>query len=260
MELIGIQKEIWQKKYKDKNDKTIKDTWYRVANSIASIERDAKLWRNEFFNLLEDFYFLPGGRITNGAGTAHNYLLNCGTVPLYDSIAGEFSIARAAERAAYMSKCNYGIGLNPSVIRPKDAPLSNGGTASGVVSFLGVFNSWIEVIKSGGENRRGALISVLIVSHPDIFEYIDSKREEGKLTNFNISVGITKEFIDAVKSDSNFNLVFDNKVYQTVKAKDIWNKLVESGFLYNDPGLLMLDEVNKWNNLYWLYDIDAVNP
>jgi ribonucleoside-diphosphate reductase alpha chain len=159
-----------------------------------------------------------------------------------------------------MSKCNYGAGLNFAPVRPKDYPLSGGGSASGVVSFMNVFDAWIETIKSGGEGRRGALISLLPVWHVDIFEYIDAKRQPGKLTNFNISVGITEEFIRAVKADDWFQLKWNGVVQKEVKAKDIWNKLVESGFTNNDPGLFMLDEVNKYNNLYYLYELDSVNP
>lgn len=252
----GLAEEIWKKKYKYKNDNTIEDTWRRVAKSIASVEKDKDHWENEFYNILYDFKFIPGGRVTNGAGTENNYLLNCAVLEVKDSIE---DIYETVKKAAVLAKCNYGVGFNFSSIRPKNSDLSKGGVASGPVSFMKIFDTSGSVIETGG-GRRAAAISVLNVDHPDILEFIDAKRQEGVLTQFNISVGITQEFLDAVKSDSNFDLKFNGKVYKTVKAKTIWNKLVESGYNYNDPGMFFLDEVNKYNNGYYLYDINSSNP
>lgn len=260
--LSGIQKEIWQKKYQYKDhDLDIRDSWKRTAKAIASVEdasvRDA--WEEEFFNVLDDFKFIPGGRILAGAGTKNNYLLNCAVIPIHDSIAGENSIARAAERAAYMAKCNYGVGLDFSPLRPRTAEVSVGGTASGVVSFMKVFDTWCSVIQDGG-GRRAALIGVLRVDHPDILDFIDAKREEGVLTQFNISVGVTEKFLNAVKNNDDFDLVFEGKIYKTVKAKEIWDKIIYSGYNFNDPGLLFIDEINKYNNGWYMYDVAASNP
>jgi ribonucleoside-diphosphate reductase alpha chain len=260
--LLGLQKEIWEKKYQYKDhDKNIQDSWERTAKAIASVENkeDYQHWKDKFYNILEDFKFIPGGRILAGAGTRNNYLLNCAVLPIFDSIAGEESIARAAEKAAYMAKCNYGVGLDFSPIRPRNSELSIGGTASGVVSFMKVFDTWCSVIQDGG-GRRAALIGLLRVDHPDIFDFIDAKREEEVLTQFNISVSITQDFLDAVAIDADFDLVFNDKVIKTVKAKAIWDKLIHSGYHYNDPGLLFVDEINKYNNGYYMYDIAASNP
>lgn len=259
IELVGLQKEIWEKKYKHKTDETIEDTWQRVAKAIASVEQDKEYWEEQFYNILEDFKFIPGGRITNGAGTDNNYLLNCSVIPIYDSIAGEQSIARTAEIAAQMAKCNYGVGIDFSPIRPKNSDITVGGKASGVVSFMKVFDTWCSVIQDGG-GRRAALIGILRVDHPDILEFISCKREQGVLTQFNISVGLTEKFTEAVKADTDFNLEFNGKIYQTVKAKEIWDKLVKSGYEWNDPGYFVLDKVNKYNNGYYLYDIACSNP
>lgn len=259
MQLEKLSQEIWERKYKASQDSTIEDTWRRVAKAVASVEKDQKIWEHNFYRILEDFKFIPGGRITNGAGTKNNYLLNCASVPIFDAIAGENSIARTAERVAYMSKCNYGCGINFDPIRPKGFPISVGGFASGVVSFMKVFDTWTSVIQDGG-GRRAALIGLLPIHHVDIFDFIDAKREEGVLTNFNISVGITDEFINAVKNDADFNLRWNGTVYKTIKARDLWEKLCYSAWMYNDPGLLMLDQVNKYNNMYYKYELDAVNP
>ena len=106
MEFNGLAKEIWERKYKASIDNTIEDTWKRVSKAIAADDKDLEA---KFYSILTDFAFIPGGRITNGAGTKNNYLLNCASVPIFDAIAGEHSIARTAERTAYMSKCNYGV-------------------------------------------------------------------------------------------------------------------------------------------------------
>lgn len=254
--LEGLQKEIWEKKYKAQSDNTIEDTWRRVAKAISSVENDKAIWEKKFYDLLYDFKFIPGGRITAGANTPNNYLLNCAVLPVEDSVDG---IYEAIKKAAVMAKCNYGVGFDFSSLRPKNDSVSKGGQASGPVSFMRVFDSSGAIIETGG-NRRAAQIAVLRVDHPDIFEFIEAKRQEGVLTQFNISVGITQKFLDAAKADEDFDLVFKGKVYQTVKAREIWKKLVVSAWNYNDPGLLMIDEVNKFNNGSYMYEIGATNP
>ncbi len=256
--ITGFAQEIWEKKYKYETDNTIEDTWNRVAVAIASVEKeeDRQKWANKFYDLLYDFKFIPGGRITAGAGTPQNYLLNCAVLPIEDSIDG---IYETVKKSAVLAKCNYGVGFSFSSLRPANSGLSRGGISSGPVSFMKVFDASGSVIQTGGA-RRAAQIGVLIVHHPDIFEFIDAKRQEGVLTQFNISVGITREFIEAVKKDSLFDLRFKGKVYRTVKAREIWKKLIESGFNYNDPGILFVDEVNEYNNGYYMYDIEATNP
>lgn len=256
VQLEGLQKEIWEKKYKYKDDNSIEDTWGRVAKAIASVEKDKEVWEEKFYNLLYDFKFIPGGRITAGAGTPHNFLLNCATQNVEDSLE---SIYETVKRAAVLAKSNYGCGFNFSKLRPKNAGLSRGGTASGPVSFMRVFDTSGSVIETGG-GRRAASIGILRVDHPDILEFIEAKRQEGVLTQFNISVGITNKFLAAVKSNSDFDLVFNGKVVETVKARTIWDKLVNSGYMYNDPGIFNLDEVAKYNNGWYYQELDCVNP
>lgn len=260
--LEGLAKEIFKKKYKQPEDHTIEDMWHRVANAIGAIEiensKDGydKSWSKKFYDILSDFKFIPGGRINAGAGTKNNFLLNCAALPVEDSIDG---IYEAIKKAAVLAKCQYGSGFSFSSIRPKDDDVSRGGCASGPVSFMKVFDASGAIIETGG-NRRAAAIGVLRVDHPDIFEFIEAKRQEGVLTQFNISVALTYAFLEAVKADANFDLVFKGKVYRTVKAKDIWKKLASSGYNFNDPGILMIDEVNKYNNGYYIYDIETTNP
>jgi len=255
-ELNGMAADIWAKKYKADSDTTIEDMWRRTAKAMSSVEQDKEYWENEFYQLQYDFKFIPGGRINAGAGTLNNYLLNCAVLPVEDSIDG---IYEAIKRSAVMAKCNYGIGFDFSSLRPKGDIVSKGGVSSGPVSFMRVFDTSGAIIETGG-GRRAAAIGILRVDHPDILEFIDAKRQEGVLTQFNISVGITDEFINAVKNNEDFDLSFKGKVYKTVKAKEIWDKLVKSGYNYNDPGIFYIDQVNKCNNGYYLYDIAASNP
>jgi len=255
-QLEGLQKEIFEKKYRHSETETIKGMWKRVATSVASVESAGKKWTEEFEALLSDFKFIPGGRVSAGAGTKNNYLLNCAVLPIEDSIDG---IYEAIKKAAVLAKCNYGVGFDFSTIRPHNDGVSRGGTASGPVSFMRVFDTSGAIIETGG-GRRAAAIGVLRVDHPDIFEFIEAKRETGVLTQFNISVGITQAFLEAIKAGSTFDLTFGGKVYRTVKAKEIWDKLVSSAYNFNDPGLLMVDEVNKYNNGYYLYEIGTTNP
>lgn len=256
-QLERLQKEIFQKKYRHGNE-TIEGLWERVATAVASCERKDNVVdvKRDFYELLKDFTFIPGGRVSAGAGTKNNFLLNCAVLPIEDSIDG---IYEAIKKAAVLAKCNYGVGFDFSTIRPHADNVSRGGTASGPVSFMRVFDTSGAIIETGG-GRRAAAIGVLRVDHPDIFEFIEAKREAGVLTQFNISVGITRAFLEAVKADGTFDLSFGGKVYRTVKAKDIWGKLVSSAYNFNDPGLLMLDEVNKYNNGYYLYEIGTTNP
>lgn len=253
--LEGISQEIWDKKYRYNNEKNIEETWKRVAKAIASKEIDTSKWGKIFYDLLYDFKFIPGGRITAAAGTKNNYLNNCKALPIEDSIDGIYDTIK---KAAISAKCNFGIGINFSPIRPKDSKISKGGIASGSVSFMKVFDTSGSIIETGG-GRRAAALGILNDSHPDIFDFIDAKRQENVLTQFNISVGIHDNFLHAVKNNEDWNLVWNNKIYRTVKAKDIWDKIMYSGYMYNDPGLFFIDKVNDYNNGWYLYDINTAN-
>lgn len=255
--MIPISLETWKKKYKDPRDSNVEDMWVRASCWVASQEDNAEEWAQEFYDILEDFRFLPGGRIVECADTPQPYANNCFGLPIKDDLEDIFEMVK---RAAIISKKNGGCGFNMSPIRPKDAPLSGGGTSSGVVSWMKVFDVSTEQIKSGGKNRRAALIFILNCDHPEIFAFIDSKRGENVLTNCNISVAITDDFMTAVMEDKEWDLKFGGKVFQTIRARDLWDKLCYSGWMFNDPGIMFIDEVNKYNNAHYLYDIDTLNP
>jgi ribonucleoside-diphosphate reductase alpha chain len=169
-------------------------------------------------------------------------------------------IFEAVKQAALISKSGGGVGLSFSRLRPKNSKVgSTGGVASGPISFMYPFNAMIECVKQGSK-RRGALMGLLRVDHPDIEDFIMVKDDLTQLTNFNLSVGITDEFMEAVINDTDFDLRFDGKVYRTVKAKDLWNKIVQHAWLTGDPGLLFLDEANRHNTLKHVGDIETSNP
>lgn len=256
MKLIPLAQEIWNKKYKAPSDQSISDMFVRVAKFISSTEPvNPELYYTDFHEILSNYKFFPGGRISNDAGV-NNYLNNCYCIYIKDSIE---SIYDAIKKVAIISKTGGGCGFNISTLRPKDANLSGGGTASGAVSWLHIFDTSCGIIKTAG-NRRAALISILDISHPDIYEYIDAKHEEGKLSNFNISVAIGDDFIKAVVEDYDWALTFGGKVYKVVRARELFNKLAESGLRNNDPGILWKDHINKYNDMIYLYMLDTCNP
>lgn len=261
-----ISWQIWDMKYrhrgKDGNpiDNSVDDTWKRVARGLAAYERDRDLWENQFYEILKDFKFLPGGRITANAGTGRKRctMLNCYVLNrIEDSLEGIFETIR---NAALTQKQGGGIGMDFSTIRPNGAYIRGvQSSASGPISYMRVFDATCRTIMSAGQ-RRGAQMGVLSCSHPDIEEFIDVKRDGKSLKMFNLSVTITNEFIEAVKEDKNWDLVFGGKVYKTVRARDLWNKIMRSTYDYAEPGFILIDRVNEWNNLHYAENIRATNP
>ena len=260
-----IAEQIWDMKYRFKEadgtplDGTVEDTWRRIARALAVVEKDADHWENEFYGALEDFKFLPAGRITAGAGTARKVtLFNCfvmGTIP--DSMGGIFDMLK---EAALTMQQGGGIGYDFSTIRPKGALVTGvAADASGPLSFMDVWDSMCRTIMSAG-SRRGAMMATMRCDHPDIEDFITAKSEAARLRMFNVSVLVTDPFMAAVKANGPWDLVFDGKVYQTVKARDLWNKIMRSTYDYAEPGVIFIDRINKANNLGYCETIAATNP
>ena len=260
-----IAEQIWDMKYRFKEadgtplDGTVEDTWRRIAGALAVVEKDADHWENEFYSALEDFKFLPAGRITAGAGTARKVtLFNCfvmGTIP--DSMGGIFDMLK---EAALTMQQGGGIGYDFSTIRPKGALVTGvAADASGPLSFMDVWDSMCRTIMSAG-SRRGAMMATMRCDHPDIEDFITAKSDAARLRMFNVSVLITDPFMDAVKTNGSWDLVFDGKVYQTVQARDLWNKIMRSTYDYAEPGVIFIDRINKANNLGYCETIAATNP
>ena len=264
-EIAPISQQIWDMKYRLKNtegqpiDKAVSDSWRRVAKALAAVENDPSAWEERFFEAMDDFKFLPAGRILSGAGADRRVtLFNCfvmGDVP--DDMAGIFDHLK---EAALTMQQGGGIGYDFSTLRPKGAPVKGvGADASGPLSFMDVWDSMCRTIMSAG-SRRGAMMATLRCDHPDIEAFIDAKREPGRLRMFNLSVLVTDPFMQAVKDDASWNLIFDGTVYRTISARELWNGIMHATYAYAEPGVIFIDRINKRNNLYYCETIHATNP
>src|SRR6056300_1550071 len=260
-----IAEQIWDMKYRFKEadgtplDGTVEDTWRRIARALAVVEKDTDHWENEFYGALEDFKFLPAGRITAGAGTARKVtLFNCfvmGTIP--DSMGGIFDMLT---EAALTMQQGGGIGYDFSTIRPKGALVTGvAADASGPLSFMDVWDSMCRTIMSAG-SRRGAMMATMRCDHPDIESFIEAKSDPARLRMFNLSVLVTDAFMEAVKAGGCWDLQFDGKVYHTVEARDLWNKIMRSTYDFAEPGVIFIDRINAANNLAYCETIAATNP
>jgi len=257
-----ISKEIFNKKYNLYNQ-TEKEFFESIAEEVSSVEKDKllrKKWKDNFFEELSSTRFIPAGRILANARTfskLKNYN-NCFTIEVNDDMQ---EIYKALAEDAQISKMGGGVGFNISKLRPEGDRLSRGGEASGPLSFLRVFNESAKIIMTGGQ-RRSAHIAVMNVDHPDIEKFITVKQgdKNKELTQFNISVGLTDDFMKAVESNEDWELKFDDKVYKTLKARDLYDKIAYNAYEHNEPGIFNLDIVNKYNNGWYMYYIQEVNP
>ena len=260
-----IAEQIWDMKYRLKKadgtviDETVEDTWRRIANALAGPEMDQEKWSQEFYTALEDFKFIPAGRIVAGAGTGRNVTLsNCftmGTIP--DSMDGIFSHLR---EAALTMQAGGGIGYDFSTIRPKGSHVKGvDSDASGPLTFMDCWDSMCRTVMSAG-SRRGAMMATMRCDHPDIEDFIAAKRDPARLRMFNVSVLVTDSFMQAVQADADWNLIFEGKIYKTVKALDLWNKIMESTYAYAEPGVIFIDRVNSMHNIWWMEQVATTNP
>ena len=260
-----IAEQIWDMKYRFKDaegtprDATVEDTWRRIARDLASVEETPEEWEEKFYDALEDFKYLPAGRIIAGAGTERAVtLFNCfvmGTIP--DDMGGIFDMLR---EAALTMQQGGGIGYDFSTIRPKGADVKGvAADASGPLSFMDVWDAMCRTIMSAG-SRRGAMMATMRCDHPDIEDFITAKEDPARLRMFNVSVLVTDPFMDAVKADEPWDLVFGDKVYKTVQARELWDKIMRGTFEYAEPGVIFIDRINQANNLSYCEDIAATNP
>ncbi|MDZ7804973.1 adenosylcobalamin-dependent ribonucleoside-diphosphate reductase [Thiohalophilus sp.] len=283
-----IATHIWNTKYRDYRDgsavdRTITDTWQRVALAAAQAEtQDIAGWQQRFYQLLDDYHFLPGGRILAGAGTDKDVtLFNCfvmGTVE--DSMDGIFD---ALKEAAITMQQGGGVGYDFSTLRPRGFTAHHRGTvASGPVSFMRIWDAMCATVLSTGA-RRGAMMATLRCDHPDIEEFIQAKQHAGTLTRFNLSVLVSDRFIQAVDEDADWPLVFPLdeqdtapadlhcewpgytgpvacRVVRTLRARRLWQLIMRSTYEYAEPGVLFCDPINRENNLAYRETITATNP
>src|SRR3984893_9245593 len=263
--VASISQQIWDMKYRLKGadgaavDKTIEDTWRRVAYALAEPEQDGDLWAARFFDAMSGFKFLPDGRVMAGPGSGRNVtLFNCfvmGTIP--DDMAGIFTHLR---EAALTMQQGGGIGYDFSTLRPKGAPVKGvGADASGPLSFMDVWDAMCRTIMSAG-HRRGAMMATLRCDHPDIEAFIEAKREPGRLRMFNLSVLVTDGFMAAIKEGAPWELKFAGTTYKVLPARELWDKIMRATYAYAEPGVIFIDRINRRNNLHYCETIHATNP
>lgn len=283
-----ISSRIWDIRYRYREsgkviDMTVEDTWSRVARALAEVERqDKKIWERRFYQVLEGFRFLPGGRILAGAGTSHRVtLFNCFVMgEVEDALDGIFE---ALKEGALTMQQGGGVGYDFSTLRPSGEPARGVGvTASGPVSFMHIWDSMCATILSTGA-RRGAMMATLRCDHPDIEIFIAAKRDAGALRHFNLSVLVTDDFMRAVREDAEWLLVFPLsggestgevverawsgsstprrcRVLRRVGARALWDKIMRATYDYAEPGVIFIDRVNRMNNLWYCEQISATNP
>ena len=227
----------------------------RVAKAVAKDPKTEEI----YFKMMNDFHFLPNTPTIKNAGTDINGLSACYVIPILDSMESIFDALKAM---AIVQKSGGGTGFSFSRLREKNSRvLSTNGVSSGAVSFMKVFNHATDAIKQGGV-RRGACGGVLEVDHPEIFDFIMCKDDPRELTNFNISVGITDKFMDAVENNKPFDLIsrYDGSVVRTVDANELFDLIAKQAHKNGEPGILFIDELNRNNNLSHIARIDACNP
>lgn len=281
-----IARYVWETRYRahlPSAEPSIKSTWARVAHALAAVEpSDRAPWERRFFHIMRDFRFLPGGRIQAGAGTGRDVtLFNCFVMGrIKDSIPGIF---RALEEGAMTMQRGGGVGYDFSTIRPRGAlARTTGAIASGPVSFMDVWDAMCATIQSTG-GRRGAMMATLRCDHPDIEAFIDAKRDPRRLRHFNLSVLVTDAFMQAVEQNQTWPLVFPANrldgsgdtllrewsgevspvLCQTVRhvsARGLWDRLLRAGHAVSEPGVLFVDQINRFNNLWYRERISATNP
>jgi ribonucleoside-diphosphate reductase alpha chain len=268
-----IAQQIWDKKYRFKHadgtpiDMTVQDTWGRISEALSMSEPEGEIrnrHQHDFYKALEDWKYLPAGRITAGAGTERSVtLFNCfvmGTIP--DSMHGIFDMLK---EAALTMQQGGGIGYDFSTIRPAGSPVIGvAADASGPLTFMDVWDAMCRTVMSAG-SRRGAMMATMRCDHPDVYDFITAKQDAARLRMFNMSVLITDPFMDAVKAGADWDLHFTDKqgvktVYRTVPANDLWDAIMASTYDYAEPGVIFIDRINDMNNLNYCETIAATNP
>jgi len=251
---LEISEELHKEKYRSKGE-----TFYECMNRISDVLGDGDRHRRAFREILLNRRFLPGGRVQSSIGSPRlTTAFNCFvSETIDDSMKG---IMNAASNAAETMRKGGGIGYDFSTIRYDGALIHTlNSRASGVLPFMDIFNSVCGTVASAG-NRRGAQMGVLRVDHPDIEAFVSAKQNGTALNNFNISVAITDEFMEALLNGDAFDLKWDGKTVETIDPVGLWNKIMRSNWDWAEPGVLFIDQINRENNLAYCETISATNP
>ncbi len=263
---VPLAEEIWTAKYrfkpdKDEGDSSFAATASRVARALTLAEAPKlrPTWERQFREVIEDFRFIPAGRVLAGAGTDRDVtLFNCfvmGTIP--DSLDGIFA---HLQQAALTMQQGGGVGMDFSTLRPAGSPVRGvGADASGPLTFMDCWDAMCRTVMSAGQ-RRGAMMGCLRIDHPDIEAFIDAKRDPQRFRNFNLSVLVTDAFVAALGSDGEWPLQFNGETLRTVRARELWERLMRATYDVAEPGVIFVDRVNQQNNLAYCETISASNP
>lgn len=268
LNLQPASQEIWDMKYRLKDldgnpvDADVDATLWRTALALADVEPSSKdYWAHEFYRVMK-LGAIPAGRILSNAGAGEfkpkTSLINCtvsDTIP--DSMDG---ILSKVHEAGLTLKAGCGIGYDFSTLRPRGAVVAGAGaTTSGPLSFMNIFDSMCFTVSSAG-GRRGAQMGTFDISHPNVLDFIKAKREDGVLRQFNLSILITRAFMNAVIEGTDWVFTFEGKECGSMPAKEIWDTIMKSTYDYAEPGFILIDEVNDMNNNWFCEDIRATNP
>jgi ribonucleoside-diphosphate reductase alpha chain len=251
---LPISEQIHKEKYRSEGE-----TFHEAMTRVAEALKDDETHFEQFRNILDNQRFLPAGRVQSAMGAPRTVTpYNCFVSrTIEDSMEG---IMDAAKEAAKTMQLGGGIGYDFSTLRPHGALIKSlDSRSSGPLSFMAIFDSVCHTIASAG-HRRGAQMGVLRVDHPDIEKFIRAKNNSTALTGFNISVGVTDAFMEAVKTNSPFDLVFEDRVYSTINARALWDDILRSTWDWAEPGILFLDRINRKNNLHYCEKIVSSNP
>lgn len=261
---MPIAHQIWDMKYRLRRngihiENTVDDTWQRVAKAIAQPEgaENAPFWESQFLGILDDFQFLPAGRILAGAGTGRKVtLINTfvmQTIP--DSIDG---ICDTVKTAALTMKMGGGLGYDFSTIRPKGTLVSGlDCPAAGPLAVMDICDAMCRMLVEG--SGRGAMMATLRCDHPDIEAFVDAKTDRTRLRNFNLSVLVTDEFMAALEADADWPLIWQGETLRIVKAKALWRRIMERTYASAEPGVLFIDRMNARNPMVWMETLCTTN-